>query len=341
MSIQNNRKELIRLQKGFEEEASKYHDLALSLFSVSNKLPIQNRKFYIKNHVVALCQYYGKVDSEDSIKHLFSRLVDKTDFGIKGAEYSSFAVIEGETTDLFKKMAYRVGTLFSEKEAAVIKSKIEIELLDTDDCSKQVFVVNSNPLSVWINFLFYHLSIYHPKRLGLTKLEVDPFTASLTAIDHLIEHGTIIKGNTDLISLDNIKFKVALSFPGERRHYVSEVVEHLCKAIDQKTIFYDYFYTSELARPNLDILLQRIYHDNSELVVVFLCEEYDVKEWCGLEWRAIRDLIKKKGDHRIMFMRFDNAEIGGTFSIDGSIDLNRFSPKESADLIVERVNLLV
>jgi hypothetical protein len=340
MSIRENRRELARLQKEFEGEASKYHDLTLTLFNIQNNLPIKNRKFHKNNHVISLCQYYGKLDSEESVQSLCDNIAKITDFGIKDAEFSSFAVIEGETTELFKKMAHRAGTLFTEKEMKEIRNKIQDDLLDKKDSGKQVFVVNSNPLAVWINYVLFHLSKYHPKRLGSTKLNVDPFTASLTAIDHLLETGIIEKGPNSLIALDDKRFKVALSFPGEKRAYVNEVADSLCELIDNESIFYDNYYTAELARPNLDLLLQQIYHVNSDLIVVFLCEEYDVKEWCGIEWRAIRDLVKRQEDHRIMFLRFDKAEVKGVFSIDGFIDLDRYSPKESAELIVERVNKL-
>lgn len=237
-------------------------------------------------------------------------------------------------------MAHRAGTLFTEKEMKEIRNKIQDDLLDKKDSGKQVFIVNSNPLAVWINYILFNLSKYHKKRLGLTKLNVDPFTASLTAIDHLLETGIIEKGPSSLISLDDKKFKVALSFPGEKRAYVNVVADSLCELIDNDSIFYDNYYIAELARPNLDLLLQKIYHVNSDLIVVFLCEEYDVKEWCGIEWRAIRDLVKRQEDHRIMFMRFDKAEVKGVFSIDGFVDLGRYSPRESAELIVERVNKL-
>jgi hypothetical protein len=71
--------------------------------------------------------------------------------------------------------------------------------------------------------------------------------------------------------------------------------------------------------------------------VVFLSEEYDKKEWCGLEWRAIREIIKNKSDHAIMVMRFDETPIPGSMSIDGYVDLSKRKPTEVARLIVERV----
>jgi hypothetical protein len=136
------------------------------------------------------------------------------------------------------------------------------------------------------------------------------------------------------------RFKIALSFPGEKRAYVREVVDYLVAEFGHDAIFYDEFYSAELARPNLDTLLQTIYHKNSLLIVACLCAEYDQKEWCGLEWRAIRDLIKKRHDHSIMLIRFDDAEVGGSLSIDGYLDARRFSPPECAGLIAERARNL-
>jgi hypothetical protein len=139
--------------------------------------------------------------------------------------------------------------------------------------------------------------------------------------------------------VEEMRFKVALSFPGEKRDYVAAVTAEVKKRLGRDVIFYDKDFTAQLARPNLDTLLQRIYLNNSDLVVVFLCAEYEHKEWCGLEWRAIRNIIKNKNDHAIMFMRFDHADISGTFSIDGYVDLDEFTPLEAARKIVERVRL--
>ncbi|MFZ2404183.1 MAG: TIR domain-containing protein, partial [Methylobacter sp.] len=133
------------------------------------------------------------------------------------------------------------------------------------------------------------------------------------------------------------RFQVALSFPGEQRDYVAEVAQHLAEKLGQDQVFYDQWYQAELARPNLDTHLQTIYHDDSQLIVPFLCADYERKEWCGLEWRAIRDLIKKRNDGDIMPLRFDGTHIPGLFSIDGYIDLQKHNPKQTADLILQRL----
>ena len=138
------------------------------------------------------------------------------------------------------------------------------------------------------------------------------------------------------ITHEKKRFLIALSFPGERRAYVEEVAKKLGATLGSERILYDEFHKAEFARPNLDVYLPRLYHTETELNVVFLCSEYSKKEWCGLEWRAIRDLMKQREDDRIMLMRFDNAHIDGLYSIDGYIDLARIAPGACASLILQR-----
>ena len=133
------------------------------------------------------------------------------------------------------------------------------------------------------------------------------------------------------------RFRVALSFPGEYRYYVPKVAKALSQKLPKNQIFYDEWHQADLARPNLDTYLQNIYHKESELIVVFLCQEYEKKEWCGLEFRAIRDLIKKRQDEDIMPMRFDDADVGGILGIDGYIDLRQYTPEQAAEFILQRL----
>ena len=88
------------------------------------------------------------------------------------------------------------------------------------------------------------------------------------------------------------RFEIALSFPGEYRDFVKAVADKLSGEVGRERVFYDAYYEAELARPNMDTYLQKLYHDQTELIVVFLCAEYEQKEWCGLEWRAVRDLLR-------------------------------------------------
>ena len=82
------------------------------------------------------------------------------------------------------------------------------------------------------------------------------------------------------------KFRVALSFPGEHRdRYVEPIAQELANHFEKSEILYDRWHSADFARPNLDTWLARLYRDESDLIVVFLCREYTAKQWCGLEFR--------------------------------------------------------
>ncbi len=151
---------------------------------------------------------------------------------------------------------------------------------------------------------------------------------------------TLPFSNQPLINIRRHVFKVALSFPGEVRPYIETIAKQLVRVLGDNTVFYDNFYKSQLATPNLDTALQDLYGQRSKLIVIFLSADYANKKWCGIEFRALRDILNAKRDEMIMFVRFDDADVKGVFAHDGYIDANTHSEIEVASLIQERVRLL-
>jgi hypothetical protein len=136
-------------------------------------------------------------------------------------------------------------------------------------------------------------------------------------------------------------FDVGLSFPGEARALVEAVAQRLEHAIGPDRYFYDNNYVAQLARPNLDVLLQEIYRRRSKLVVVFIGGAYQAKDWCGIEWRAIREIIAERRElNRVMFVRVDDGEVEGVFKTDGYVDARRHNPDALAAMIAERAAML-
>lgn len=133
------------------------------------------------------------------------------------------------------------------------------------------------------------------------------------------------------------RFRVALSFPGTRRPFVEQVADALAAVLGRDSVFCDKYYEAELARPNLDLCLAGIYRDDADLVACFLCAEYDRSQWCRLEWRQMRDILKKTDDQRLMYFRFDLTEIAGLLSIDGYVEIADRTAGEIANLILRRV----
>lgn len=342
MSLARKKVEVERLISAFEREASKFRDIGFQTFYITQEGPYTPRVFDQPNHVIMLWQYYGAINDGATVDQFITDLSGSDlKWGLRGSSCSFFGLIEGEGCQLFVRMAKRAGNLFDRKEAQDIKSRVVSEVIEsemaTHASAKPVAAVNDNPLAVWLNYLLYHLSKTSPGRDRDGKIDPDPFSLSLLALERLAEDQEIGKTDRSTRNLSDLRFKVAVSFPGEKRRYVSRVVDVLRSVLGSDSVFYDFDYQAQLARPNLDTLLQRIYRDQSDLVVVFLCAEYAEKQWCGLEWRAVREIIKQKRDDQVMFVRFDDADVQGVLSIDGYIDGGRVTAKQVAELVVARV----
>lgn len=345
MPLNNKTEELRRLVGSFESESAKFHPLTLTTVFVTQQGANSDHLFSSPNHALMLWQYYGRIQTDQDPERLAVD-ISKSDlkWGLRGSELSCYGVLEGEGCELFVRMAQRAGSLFDEAEAQLIQSRIVNELIATDQVrqptAKPVATSNSNPLAIWINYLLYHLSLTNPGRERAQKIEPDPFSLSLLALERLQTERTIGKIDRSTRPLSEIKFQVAMSFPGEHRPYVAASVEKLRAHLGVDAVFYDLDYQAQLARPNLDVLLQDIYRNRSLLVVVFLCEKYTEKQWCGLEWRAIRDMIKSRQDDQIMFVRFDDATVDGVLSIDGYIDARRYTSSDIAEFVLTRLSQL-
>ncbi len=135
------------------------------------------------------------------------------------------------------------------------------------------------------------------------------------------------------------RFDIALSFPGEHRNFLEQVAEQLSASVGRDRVLYDKYYEAELARLDLDVYLPRLYREQSELVVVFLCAEYEQKRWCKLEWRHIRQLIATADEGRIMLVSFGPpGDLSGLGIVrgDGYADIGNRPPAAIAELILQR-----
>jgi hypothetical protein len=135
------------------------------------------------------------------------------------------------------------------------------------------------------------------------------------------------------------RFDIALSFPGEHRDKAAAVAERLAATFGEDRILYDKYHEAEFARLGLDVHLPELYRTQSELIVLFLCPEYEAKRWCNLEWRSIRQLIARADEKRIMLLRYGYSgdfEKLGIFEGDGTADFKDRGADEIARLIEER-----
>ncbi len=132
-------------------------------------------------------------------------------------------------------------------------------------------------------------------------------------------------------------FRVAFSFAGEKRDYVSKVADIFAERFGEKAVLYDKYHEADFARSDLGIHLPDLYHKQSDLVVLIVCNDYEKKEWCGLEWTAIHALIKERKVEEVMLCRFDHATIKGLYSTAGFVELDQKTPAEAAKLVLQRL----
>ena len=135
------------------------------------------------------------------------------------------------------------------------------------------------------------------------------------------------------------RFRIAFSFAGEQRDFVSKVVNILAKRFGEEAILYDKYHTAEFSRSDLAFYLPDLYHHQSDLIVVVLCPDYDKKEWCGLEWNAIFGRLKEQNVAEVMLTRFGRVEGKGLQGLAGYTDLDDETPETTATLILERLAL--
>ena len=121
---------------------------------------------------------------------------------------------------------------------------------------------------------------------------------------------------------------------------MERVAAELAEALGPNACFYDKSYRAQLAVPNMDVLLQEIYRERSDLVVAFVCREYDEKKWCGIEWRKIRERLSDGGAGDIMYVRLDLGDVAGMTTLDGYVDAREETPEAVASLIVEKLQVV-
>ena len=104
------------------------------------------------------------------------------------------------------------------------------------------------------------------------------------------------------------RFRVALSFAGEKRDFVAKVAAELAKHFGESAVLYDEFkaHVADFARPDIDVYLPNLYRTESDLIALFLCSDYARKRFCKLEWRFVKQLLKTDDEKRIMFLSFDS-----------------------------------
>lgn len=142
-------------------------------------------------------------------------------------------------------------------------------------------------------------------------------------------------GPLEQISGESKRFAIAVSFPGEDREFVLNVVTELASELGKENIFYDEWYEHELVGVDGDLKLRKYYREQSKMIVPFFSKHYQ-KPWCGIEWSAIRGLLlTRRNDDLIIPVALDDTVIEGWEPNDFAIRRKQRSPSEVAQVIVK------
>lgn len=140
------------------------------------------------------------------------------------------------------------------------------------------------------------------------------------------------------------QFAVAFSLAGEQRQIVLPVAQEVEAVLGRGKVFYDEWYDYWIAGEDADLLLQSLYAEKSELVVVCVSGACSDKPWFKTEHRAVRARLMGDGataDRQgVLRVRVGDGDIPGVLNNELVPDLRGKTAAKAAELIIARLNLV-
>lgn len=148
--------------------------------------------------------------------------------------------------------------------------------------------------------------------------------------------------NADEERSNSYKYDVAVSFAGEQRAYVEDVVRGL--DLPAGRVFYDADYKAALWGEELTEVFTTLYRDEARYVVIFISREYSEKEWCRVERRAALSRRMRTQGAFILPVRLDSTkldDVSGLLDTIGSLDGVREGVRGVVECLREKLSDLV
>jgi hypothetical protein len=140
------------------------------------------------------------------------------------------------------------------------------------------------------------------------------------------------------------RFAVAFSLAGEQRQLVLPIAQEVEAILGRSMVFYDNWYEHWIAGSDADLLLQSLYGEMAELVVVCVAGAYGDKPWTRTEHSAVRarriQAATAEDRHRVFPVRVGDGEVEGMLFNEIVPDVRDKTAVEAAELIVARLNLV-
>jgi hypothetical protein len=139
------------------------------------------------------------------------------------------------------------------------------------------------------------------------------------------------------------RFAVAFSLAGEQRQLMLPIAQEVEAVLGRTMVFYDTWFEHWIAGWDADLLLQKLYGEMTELVVMCVSGAYGNKPWTRMEHRAVRARLMQAATaedrHRIFPVRVGDGEVEGVLFNEIVPDLREKTPADAAELIVARLKL--
>ena len=206
--------------------------------------------------------------------------------------------------------------------------------------NNSVKLENNEPMLIFD--LFYNNG--NPKRIGEHLLEfienvnVPPINQKFIKIkkEESLQHEKQLLSDRSMKKRSKtFEYDVALSFAGENRDYVEKVAQFL--KIRGVKVFYDKFKKVALWGKDLYVHLDEIYRTKAHYCVMFISKHYEHKVWTNHERKSAQARAFQEHKEYILPARFDETQIPGVLPTVGYINLNDYSPKGFADLIIKKL----
>ena len=109
-------------------------------------------------------------------------------------------------------------------------------------------------------------------------------------------------------------------------------------------VFYDTWYKHWIAGPDADLLLQSVYREKAELVVMCVSGAYGDKPWTHTEYQAVRARLMQAATaedrRRVLPIRVGDGEVEGVLFNEVVLDIRDSTPTEAAETIIARLNFV-
>lgn len=130
-------------------------------------------------------------------------------------------------------------------------------------------------------------------------------------------------------------FDIAVSFAGEDRSYVNDVV----RAVDADlAVFYDEDNLVQTWGEDLVDFFSTLYSSRTRYVIIFVSRHYADKAWPRLERRAALSKAMTQRSAYVLPIRLDDTELEGLLPTVGFLDARRLGLDKIADAIRQKVS---